>query len=140
MSGTFALDIARFNIKTSAQLDRVVRGLALRALRGFVLKSPVRSGRFRGNWQVALGAPSNSYDWDLTDAGGGSTVAAGADALKAYKGGISIWITNHLPYAVRLEYGWSQQAPAGMVRVTIAELGGSFVEPDDILAADVGMM
>jgi hypothetical protein len=26
-----------------------------------------------------------------------------------------------MPYALRLEYGWSKQAPAGMVRVTVAE-------------------
>jgi hypothetical protein len=38
--------------------------------------------------------------------------------------GQTIYITNSLPYAYRLEYeGWSKvKTPAGMVRVTLAEL------------------
>jgi hypothetical protein len=29
-----------------------------------------------------------------------------------------IYLTNALPYARRLEYGWSKQAPSGMVRIS----------------------
>jgi len=32
-----------------------------------------------------------------------------------------IYLTNNLPYAQRLEEGYSQQAPAGMVALTIQE-------------------
>jgi hypothetical protein len=31
------------------------------------------------------------------------------------------YITNNLPYAERLEYGWSGQAPSGMIRLSLAE-------------------
>jgi hypothetical protein len=32
------------------------------------------------------------------------------------------FLTNNLPYALRLEYGWSKnQAPAGMVGLAVAE-------------------
>jgi hypothetical protein len=31
------------------------------------------------------------------------------------------YLTNNLPYAYRLEYGWSRQAPNGMVGVTVVE-------------------
>ena len=31
-----------------------------------------------------------------------------------------ITLTNNLPYAQRLEYGWSQQAPQGFVRVNVS--------------------
>jgi hypothetical protein len=31
------------------------------------------------------------------------------------------FLTNNLPYALRLEYGWSKQAPHGMVGVTVKE-------------------
>jgi hypothetical protein len=30
-------------------------------------------------------------------------------------------MTNALPYARRLEYGWSRQAPYGMVRYSVLE-------------------
>jgi hypothetical protein len=33
-----------------------------------------------------------------------------------------IWIYNNLPYIERLEFGHSQQAPLGMVRISIAEI------------------
>ena len=38
--------------------------------------------------------------------------------LKA--GGI-YYITNNVPYIMRLEYGSSKQAPAGMARITVAK-------------------
>ncbi|MNJ81742.1 hypothetical protein D3C77_807050 [compost metagenome] len=34
--------------------------------------------------------------------------------------GQTAFIVNNLPYAIPLEYGHSSQAPAGMVRVTLA--------------------
>ena len=43
------------------------------------------------------------------------------------RAGQTIFITNSLPYAYRLEYdGWSRQAPAGMVRVTVVEFAQRF--------------
>lgn len=36
--------------------------------------------------------------------------------------GQTIWISNNAPYIERLEHGWSQKAPAGMVRVTLQAL------------------
>lgn len=32
-----------------------------------------------------------------------------------------VTITNRQPYAYRVEYGWSTQAPAGMLRITLQE-------------------
>ncbi len=37
------------------------------------------------------------------------------------KAGDVIYLANSLPYIRRLEYGWSKQAPAGMVRGTVGE-------------------
>ncbi len=34
------------------------------------------------------------------------------------------YIFNPQPYGRRLEYGWSQQAPSGMVRITFGEFHG----------------
>ena len=45
-------------------------------------------------------------------------MTAGVHPLKL---GDTAYLVNNLPYAVPLEYGHSSQAPAGMVRVTIAE-------------------
>ena len=50
-----------------------------------------------------------------------SVAAACVTAIAPAKFGATIYLVNNLPYAVRLEYGWSKQAPAGMVRITAAE-------------------
>lgn len=40
-------------------------------------------------------------------------------AATSYRLGDTIWVRNRLPYAYRVEYGWSQQAPQGMMRTSV---------------------
>ncbi|MBX8534535.1 hypothetical protein K5D33_07330 [Pseudomonas cichorii] len=85
-------------------------------------------GRFRGNWQVAIGdAPGGVVE--RIDPGGGETLSSGTSTILDYKiGSGSIWLVNNLPYAVPLEFGHSHiQAPYGMVRLT-ASLAQSFFD------------
>jgi hypothetical protein len=93
------------------------RKFRFRAGRGYT------GGRFRGNWQVSFGSPAASAV-DTVDPGGGQTLAAGLAALAKAKVGVVIYIVNNVPYAERLEFGWSKQAPSGVVRVTAAEFQG----------------
>ena len=79
-------------------------------------------GRFRGNWQV-------SFDTAITgnieriDPKSNHTRDAGAALIQTFTTEVgSIWMMNNLPYGPRLEYeGWSNQAPEGMVRVSVTE-------------------
>lgn len=81
-------------------------------------------GRFRANWILGIGAPDTTTTED-TDKSGGATIQKIAAAMQGEKAGKVHYITNSLVYGPRLEYeGWSSQAPAGMVRVTFAELPG----------------
>jgi len=49
-------------------------------------------------------------------------VRRGESRLRAYDGTQDIYLLNSLPYVRRIEYeGWSSQAKAGMVRITVAE-------------------
>lgn len=106
----------------------IVGKVGLEALRGVVDKSPVDTGRFRGNWQVAIGTePSGTLD--TTDKNGGPTIAAGAGAVSAYSavmGFPKMFLVNNLPYAIPLEEGHSSQAPGGMVALTVAEIESMF--------------
>ena len=90
--------------------------------RGWAAKN-YTGGRFRGNWQVSFDRPAVGAI-DRVDKAGTATLAAGRDVLAHYDSGEygSIWFTNNVPYAQRLEYGWSKQAPAGIVRVVAAEI------------------
>lgn len=76
-------------------------------------------GRFRSNWQLTAGAPALGEIDDIESAG--ATIAKLAAAAGDLTLGEVAYIVNNLPYAIPLEYGHSTQAPAGMVRVTIAD-------------------
>ena len=82
------------------------------------IRSPVDTGRFRANWNVSYGQADDSTTTS-TDKARATTEAAKALTLPV--GGI-VWITNGLPYAYRLEYGYSKQAPVGMIRLAVREL------------------
>lgn len=76
-------------------------------------------GRFRGNWQVGVNVRPQG-ELERIDASGSATIADGSSAISGARAGDMIWLSNNLPYALRLEFGHSKQAPGGMVRITAA--------------------
>lgn len=97
--------------------------IAGEVFRRVILRTPVDTGRARGNWQVTIGAPSD-LTLDGTD-GGRSAVLRAIETVRGWRlGSAAIYLTNNLPYIERLENGWSKQAPTGMVALTVAEFGG----------------
>lgn len=117
---SFSIDLARFAEKTGGRIDTVLQVSVLKIFSSVVLKSPVDTGRFRANWNIGSGVSDKSTSV-TTDRNGTSTISAALVKAKAYKAGPTVFITNALPYAQRLEYGYSKQAPGGMVRITVAE-------------------
>lgn len=120
----FSLQLSRFIEKAQGNVDQVVRKAALDVAQSVILKSPVDTGRFRANWNVAFGRV-DSLTTPSTDKSGAKTT----DRIRIQLNGWEvesgdIFLTNSLPYAVRLEYGYSGQAPQGMVRVTVAQWNG----------------
>lgn len=142
---SFAGSIATFAEKTKGKQDVIVRKLAFDGLRGVVLRSPVDTGRFRGNWNLGVERP------DFTARGGivatakdgtpqrnlsqrsrsrrGNVATAeglqrGQEKLAAVNRHSKVYITNNLPYAIPLERGHSKQAPGpgGILAATFAEL------------------
>ncbi|MBA6129366.1 hypothetical protein [Pseudomonas juntendi] len=88
-------------------------GMDIAAPAGYV------GGRFRGNWQFSIDLPATG-ELDRIDRSGDDTIAQLKAQVEALTIGQTAYIVNNLPYAVPLEYGHSTQAPAGMVRVTLA--------------------
>lgn len=112
----FADGVSAFVRKTEAKIETAHRKIALDAFTRVILRSPVDTGRFRGNWQVSIGSvPSGTLELDDKE----GTVVIGkvqAEALNI-KAGDSIYLVNNLPYAIPLELGHSNQAPGGMIRL-----------------------
>jgi hypothetical protein len=80
------------------------------------------SGRFRGNWQVSFNT-AITENIERIDPKGSASKSAGAALIQTFTTEVgTIWMMNNLPYGPRLEYeGWSSQAPAGMVQVSVTE-------------------
>ena len=118
----FRADIAKFNNKSKKAQDMFVQKVVLEIDKRLVFKSPVDTGRFRNNWNISNAIPdlttTTSPSPNLTQ----SRSATQIFSIKA--NGQTVYITNALPYAYRIEYeGWSKvKAPRGVVRVTIAEM------------------
>lgn len=114
---TFEDDVRRWSEETKAKVRLAVRKIALDVFSEVILMSPVDTGRFRGNWQVAIGnIPAGMLVVD--DKAGTATIAKVEAATMGLEPGETIFLINNLPYAERLEYGYSKQAPGGMVRLT----------------------
>ena len=118
---SFKRDFAAMMKRAAGREDTLIKASALALGSAIVLKSPVDTGRFRGNWQYGAGNVNFSVNApeDKTGAGAVGRIAAG---LETWRRGEAIFVTNSLPYAKRLEYdAWSQQASAGMVRISVLE-------------------
>lgn len=118
MSG-FTLDIKNFVEKAKKNPETVARQVSFKLFSAVIKASPVDTGRFRMNWQTA-GAVAPSGVIDGTDKGGAAAIGDAASYIFAASDWNEFTLTNNLPYAERLEYGWSNQAPQGFVRVNVA--------------------
>lgn len=86
-------------------------------------------GRFRGNWQIGFNTAPQG-ETDRIDKSGAETLAAGSAMMAQFRAANDsvIYFVNNVPYAVRLEFGYSKQAPRGMVRITAQEFQKLFNE------------
>ena len=135
MADTFALDVSKFAAKASKAPGVVLRKIGIDLLRSTVLATPVGNpdlwqnpapkgyvgGRLRANWNASIGTPDLSTS-TVTDKSGTTTIAAGALNFARADGERDLYIMNSLPYVREIEYeSHSSQAPAGMVRITVAK-------------------
>lgn len=128
-------DLSKILDKAKDNASQVARAIALELETRVVLKSPVDSGRLRGNWNVGI----NSIDTaeKPADKTGSSSNTRAISSLSKFKLGDTIWITNNLPYVQKLEFGlygngaktingYSMQAPHGFIRITFKEVQSAF--------------
>ncbi len=101
------------------------RTLCHNGLKGLVMKTPVRTGRARGGWQVGINQRS-AGQVERLDKDGTTTIEAGQAEIEKVQAFEVCYITNNVHYILKLEDGGSQQAANGMLSVTVEELVASF--------------
>lgn len=123
----WALEIDREWADQMGGLRDAVEYVALTAISRIDLRSPVDTGRFRANWTFSIGAMDASITAEV-----GSNVAENNAKAQAYPQDTFpvFYLQNNLPYAERLEDGYSSQAPGGMVAITKAELAALWEATD----------
>ena len=124
---SFAANLNKLCKRAKDKAHVVVRKTAFELQGMMIDTSPVRTGRFRSNWAVGLGAINTSTD-AAPDKTGDAAKGRAQAALQGWKPGQTIYLSNSLPYARRLEMGWSKQAPQGMVRRVVQRYGDALAE------------
>jgi len=145
----FGALISQWADKKKLDIEKVARGFCINLSTEIIMRTPVgdpqqwvykhptrgyidylsfkdapagyTGGRARNNWFATVAMPSEKMNKSADKTGQASVkrVNAGANKLKA---GQTFYLTNNLPYIRRLEYeGWSNQAPAGMLRTSLAD-------------------
>lgn len=107
------------------QLSQRVRVIAMAMLNEIVLRSPVDTGRFRGNNIVSVGAPvyTSSVNVDPT---GSETIQQGLRVTTGLEPYTQVFIQNNLVYSVELERGHSKQAPSGVYEVSFHSVSQAY--------------
>lgn len=104
-----------FAKKAKIELEAAHRLSIIKVVDSLVFGSAVDTGRFRSNWVGGVNSVNTYAGHEPESADATRTRLLGSIPPV---GGV-YYITNSLPYARRLEYeGWSQQMPAGIVRIT----------------------
>ena len=126
----WSMDLTKYAKRKGIEFKEVRKHYAFALYSSIVRKTPVDTGRARGNWQVTVGEPAQGEVPDTRRS------PMSESQMPNPEGDESIFITNNLDYITKLEYGgypknpkggsgktvngYSKQAPNGMVGVTLA--------------------
>lgn len=113
----FGKEVESFALQFEEATEKTVRGTTIKLWNAITDSSPVDTGRFRANWFASYGdTPEITND---TDKSGRKTKSRNESDVMSQVDYGRFTLTNNLPYSLRLEYGYSDQAPAGMVRANV---------------------
>lgn len=143
------MDLNKYCKNKEVELKDVRKTYAFALYSSIVKKTPVDTGRARGNWNISINTPDLSIDENIDKNKVPAKIKKNQQELEKAKKDESIFISNNLPYIEKLEYGgypspvkkgtkvskkgekparyeirseggYSKQAPEGMIGVTLA--------------------
>lgn len=91
----------QFIDEVEKKLNSVLNTAIANTINNVQALSPVDTGRYRGSHHISVGSPSGAM--------------SGATSLRLAIGQYErVFIQTNVPYCIRLENGWSKQAPSGV--------------------------
>ena len=130
---SFTLDLKEYVDKTGEDIVEIVQEACINMFTKIIMDTPVgnpkrwkkkppagyKAGALRANWQTSLNNRASGR-LQKKDKSGKRTINRMIATVKKYDGLGSVFLTNNLPYAAKIEYGThSSQAPTGMVRLNV---------------------
>ena len=109
---TKALKSSEADIK--ARANKALRVAAIKTWGKIIRMTPVDTGRARSNWFIGMSVGSEINTANRRRGPQYISNELPSDLLNN-----KVYLYNNLPYIERLEYGYSGQAPKGMVRVSL---------------------
>lgn len=102
--------------KMKQDMEILFRGTMIAVCNKVIDDTPIDTTNARGNWQGSLGQPTSNVISPTSAVG---RIEDPEATLGAWTFGQAAYFSNSVPYIELLEYGWSDQAPNGMVRVNV---------------------
>ncbi|MBO9602545.1 MAG: hypothetical protein J7496_08565 [Novosphingobium sp.] len=151
MSGPFTLALQDFAKKAGARANEAVGNIVIASAAKIDARSPVGNpslwkdwkvgeanhdhwlvsagfveagyvgGHFRANWQLGIGTLPSGVVAGVDETGERTQGKIVAEVPEQAAGAV-YFIANNVPYAQRLEHGYSKQAPQGMVGLVMVEM------------------
>ena len=124
---SFSSQLGDFTVTAIDNVEQVFRGTCIGLFTRVIRRTPVQSGRLKGNWQTdinqpALGQVSTTDNTPINTIDISSEARVRTGVMRANLQD-TVFFTNNLPYALIVENGnYSTQAPQGMVKVSVLEL------------------
>ena len=109
-------DWKKIESKIDRTLDQGIRATILELSTAIIKDTPAKTGRARGNWQASIGRGATGEVSVVNKRAGEAKAISNVNQKASVAVGDLYYLTNNVPYIERLEYGWSKQAPGGMVR------------------------
>lgn len=118
---SFSQKISQFSFDAIELTEEVRMAVEEEVFRSVIKDTPVDEGRLRGNWQATKNSPATGT-LDSIDKNGAQTIDKAVQLVRSSEPDQTLYLTNNLPYAVRIEYGYSDKAPEGMVRRNLSRI------------------
>lgn len=118
----FSLEVKMWTARAAAGLREARKEALLDIGTAIIAETPVKTGACMSNWQSSIG---EAKEGKLPIRPLSAPIAELKETLEKLDGDQTFVMRNNLPYATRLEFGWSAQAPEGMVRRNVERWQGA---------------
>jgi len=114
LSGELTKALKSSEIEIKARANKALRIAAIKTWGKIIRMTPVDTGRARSNWFIGMSVGSEINTVNRRRGPQYINKELPNDLLNN-----KVYLYNNLPYIERLEYGHSQQAPKGFVRISL---------------------